>query len=76
MDANDIKRRKDFFEQLNLSEAATRNYRNALNSSFLKGKIYAEYNKISLFEITDLETLWDLYTKNNWSEDETDKRRV
>lgn len=55
-------RKEKFFEQLNLSEATARNYRNALNSTFLKGKLYSELGVMSLFEITDLNTLWDFYT--------------
>ena len=65
MDELANKRRDDFFEQLNLSQAVSRNYLNALNSSFLKGILYSEYGKTSLFEITDLNTLWDFYTMIN-----------
>jgi hypothetical protein len=60
-----IKRRNDFFAQLNLSEATTRNYRLALNSSFLKEMLLKECGGKQLFEITDLEELWKLYSKIN-----------
>lgn len=65
MDEHVNNRKEKFFEQLNLSEAAARNYRNALNSTFLKGKLYSELGVASLFEITDLNTLWDFYTMIN-----------
>jgi hypothetical protein len=55
-------RRQLFFSQLNLSESVARNYRNALNSTFLKVTLAEKSNKESLFEITDLEELWNLYS--------------
>lgn len=59
------KRRNDFFEQLNLSDSTTRNYRLALNSGFLKEMLLKECDGKQLFEITDLEELWKLYSKIN-----------
>ena len=55
-------RRERFFGQLNLSESVARNYRNALNSTFVKVTLAEKCNKESLFEITDLEELWNLYS--------------
>lgn len=60
-----IKRRNDFFAQLNLSETTTRNYKVALNSVFLKEMLLKECDGKQLFEITDLEELWKLYSKVN-----------
>ena len=59
------KRRNDFFAQLNLSESTTRNYKLALNSTFLKEMLLKECDGKQLFEITDLEELWKLYSKVN-----------
>jgi len=62
----DISKRKDeFFEQLDLSENAKRNYRNALNSKYLKGMLETECGVDSLFSITDIKTLWSLYSVVN-----------
>lgn len=55
-------RRERFFSQLNLSESVTRNYKVALNSTFVKVTLSEKSNKDSIFEITDLEELWNLYS--------------
>ena len=55
-------RREQFFSQLNLSESVARNYKNALNSTFVQVVLAERSNKESLFEITDLEELWNLYS--------------
>lgn len=60
---NEIKNR--FLEQLNLSETTVRNYKQALNSSFIKEMLLKECDGKQLFEITDLETLWKLYSMVN-----------
>lgn len=60
-----ISRKDQFFEQLNLSENAKRNYRNALNSKYLKEMLKSEYDIESLFEITDLNVLWNFYSLIN-----------
>lgn len=54
-----------FFKQLNLSETTTRNYIGAFNSSFLKNILHTEFNIVDIFEITELETLWQIYSKIN-----------
>lgn len=59
------KRKNDFIAQLNLSEATTRNYIVALNSSLLKEMLSKECGGKQLFEITDLDELWKLYSKLN-----------
>lgn len=60
-----IQRTADFYNQLNLSVASARNYKNALNSSFFKDILYKECGVRIVFEITDLEVLWNLYSKIN-----------
>ena len=55
-------RMERFFSQLNLSESVARNYKNALNSTFVKVILAEKSNKESLFEITDIEELWNLYS--------------
>lgn len=66
MDSVTIKQRKtNFIAQLNLSEATTRNYITALNSSLLKEMLLVECDGKQLFEITDLDVLWKLYSKLN-----------
>ncbi len=57
-------RKKRFFESLNVSKNTMRNYRVSINSSlvkqFVKSKKYS-----SIFEIDDLNVLWDLYSVLN-----------
>lgn len=58
-------RKNSFFSQLKLSESASRNYRHALTSSFLKEILTANYNINTIFEVTDIKELWDIYTQVN-----------
>lgn len=60
-----IQRTADFYNQLNLSAASARNYRNALNSFFFKDILYKECGVKTVFAISDLEVLWNLYSKIN-----------
>lgn len=59
------KRETDFISQLKLSELSLRNYKVALNSTFLKAALEEECGVLSLFEITNLDKLWGLYCKIN-----------
>ena len=60
------KRSNDFYAQLNLSPITLNNYRSALNSRVLKEVIAEVDDSIeSIFEITDLDLLWIIYTKVN-----------
>ena len=60
------RRKTVFFESLNLSTTTTNNYRSALNGRVLKEVIAEIDNSIeSIFEITDLNLLWIIYTKVN-----------
>jgi hypothetical protein len=58
MDNSVVKdRREQFFSQLNLSESVARNYKNALNSTFVKVVLAERSNKESLFRITGTDTV-------------------
>lgn len=59
------KRQNIFFIQLDLSNSTKRRYRDALKSSFLNGLVKNEFNKDSIFEITNIEKLWSFYTMIN-----------
>lgn len=59
------RRKDDFYKSLNLSVTTKNNYRSALQSSFLTGVLKEEFNTLDLFEIVDLEELWELYSKIN-----------
>ena len=77
MDVLDVAMRKSaFFSQLNLSEKTLCNYKNALNSTFLKEIIHNECNYNSLFEIIDLEVLWKIYSTINLHPDNINKHRM
>lgn len=66
MENNILKeRRENFIFQLKLSETVKRNYINALSSSFLIYTLADLCNKTSIFEITNLEELWKLYSYIN-----------
>ena len=70
------KRANSFFNQLNLSETTTRNYRSALNSIFLKDMLYKEWGLTTVFAITDLESLWQIYSKINLHPQNVSKHRI
>ena len=59
------KREADFLAQLTLSESSLRNYKFALNSTLLRETLEQECGVSSLYELTDLDTLWRLYCKIN-----------
>lgn len=58
-------RRLDFYESMNLSVATIKNYRAALQSSFLFKFLKKEFNVCDLFEVIDIEKLWQIYSKIN-----------
>lgn len=58
-------RETKFISQLSLSESSLRNYKVALNSTLLRNALEQEYGVSSLYEITNLDTLWSLYCKIN-----------
>lgn len=63
MKNNKVSQRKDdFFEQLNLSESTTRNYRQILTGDFLRNIIMAKFKRQDIFEMTSLEELVELYS--------------
>ena len=61
---NADERRAAFFSQLSVSLVTQKNYRSAINSRFMTDCL-AAYRVDSLFEITDLEQLWKLYSYIN-----------
>lgn len=61
----DISKKAIFLSQLNVTPATLRNYRSALNSPFLREILQKEYSADDIFELTDIETLWLLYSKVN-----------
>ena len=54
-------RKEKFFSSLNLAEATMRNYRTAFNSKFLIEYITENYKQKTLFDITDLDDLYNIY---------------
>lgn len=60
-----IARREKFLKQLNLSPSASTHYKNAYKSIFLKEKLLEHCNCENIFEITDLQVLWNLYKNIN-----------
>ena len=54
-------RKEKFFSSLGLAEATMRNYKTALDSKFLKEYITVKCNCISIFDITDIDVLYDIY---------------
>lgn len=59
-------RSKDFYDQLDLSPVTLHNYRSALNGWILREVLSEIDDSIkSIFEITDLDLLWIIYTKVN-----------
>ena len=59
-------RSKGFYDQLNLSPVTLQNYRSALNGRILREVLSEVDDSIkSIFEITDLDLLWIIYTKVN-----------
>lgn len=58
-------RRNQFISQLNMVESTKRKYREALGSVFLNNIIRNEFNKESIYEFSNLEELWKLYSMVN-----------
>ena len=54
-------RKEHFFSSLGLADATIRNYKTALNCNFIKEYLSVKFNCISIFEIIDLEVLYDIY---------------
>jgi hypothetical protein len=65
MDVLADNRKKQFLSQLNLSETTLKNYKVAFNSAFLKEMLLKECDGKQLFQITELDVLWNLYSKVN-----------
>jgi len=62
----DAKTRKElFFASLTIAEATKRNYKTGLNSSFFKDFLAKKFKCKNLFEITDLDKLFEIYPDVN-----------
>ena len=62
----DAKTRKEhFFASLTIAEATKRNYKTGLNSTFFKDFLLTRFECKNLFDITDLEKLFEIYTVVN-----------
>lgn len=69
-------RKNQFISQLDLSETTLRNYKVALNSAFLKEMLLKECDGKQLFQITNLDILWNLYSKVNLHPRNTSNHRI
>lgn len=58
-------REKAFYDSLTVNSQTKRHYSSGLNSTFLHDYIKKEYKVNSVFEITDLSLLWDIYSYIN-----------
>lgn len=58
-------RKVDFINQLNVSQRTQQNYEGAIRSAFVKGILQDFCGTEDLFDITDLEKLWMVYTHIN-----------
>ena len=59
------KRKNEFLSQLELSSSSKRRYREALDSPFMGNFIRMKLQIDSIYELTDLNKLWDLYSEIN-----------
>ena len=59
-------REQDFYKSLDgLSVRTIKNYQVSIRSSFIKRLLLKEFDTDNLFDIDNLEALWNLYTKVN-----------
>ena len=59
-------RELDFYESLNgLSARTIRNYQTSIRSSFIKKLLLKDFDTDNLFDVDNIESLWNLYTKVN-----------
>ena len=61
----DKQRKSDFINQLNVSQRTQQNYEAAIRSTFVRGVLQDFCGTDNLFDITDLEKLWIVYTHIN-----------
>ena len=60
-----IDRENKYYETLKVSERTKLNYYYGINSKYLREYLKENYHIDSIFELTDLEKLWDIYTYIN-----------
>lgn len=59
-------REQDFYNSLNgLSARTIRNYQGSIRSSFIKQLLLKDFDTDNLFDLDNLDLLWNLYTKVN-----------
>lgn len=51
-----------FYAQLDLSDVTIQNYRASFRSKFLREYLETHYQVSSIFQLTDLEDLWKIYS--------------
>ena len=59
------RRKEDFFSSLKLAEATIQNYKAVLRSKFLREVLEVKFGLQDIFEVTDLEVLWEIYSTVN-----------
>ena len=64
-ECNSKTRKELFFTSLSIAEATKRNYKTGLNSSFFKDFLLTRFECKNLFDITDLEKLFEIYSAVN-----------
>ena len=65
MSTSSDKRSEDFFSSLKLAEATIHNYKAVLKSKFLNEILETQFNVKSIFDVTDLQYLWEIYSTVN-----------
>lgn len=73
---NVLERMDSYFASLNLSAKTKNNYKRSLNSDFVRDIIGNLYRQASIFSITDLDSLWNIYSIINSHPVNISKHRV
>ena len=71
-----LSRMDNYFMSLNLCEKTKSNYRRSLNSALVQTVVNELYHETSIFSITDLNALWDIYSIINSHPINISKHRV
>ena len=58
-------RKEEFYSSLKLSESTIRHYKAVLKSKFLCDVLRSRFNIQDIFDVTDLEVLWSVYSTIN-----------
>ena len=68
--------KEQFYSSLIGSERTLLNYRNAINSSYIRGVLSRFYGTSNLFDLSDLEQLWKVYSFVNLDETNIRNHRI